>query len=68
MHIKISEGGIINALIRCTRSDDLASSAFELAREDLGLWVMELDVDCYTTNLDVSGGIEEIHNLITSSA
>ncbi len=33
---------ITNALIRCTRDDRCAESAFELVREDLGLWVCEL--------------------------
>lgn len=36
------EANITNALIRCTRSDQLAQPAFELVREDLNLWVREL--------------------------
>ena len=36
------EAEIINALLRCTREDSLAQRHFELVREDLGLWVMEL--------------------------
>jgi len=34
---------ITNALVRCTRSDQKAAEAFELVREDIGLWVLELD-------------------------
>ncbi|MES2661435.1 MAG: hypothetical protein V4689_22635 [Verrucomicrobiota bacterium] len=34
---------ITNALIRCTRSDREAAASFELVREDIGLWVLELD-------------------------
>lgn len=34
---------IVNALIRCERSDRAAEPAFELVRDDLDLWVMELD-------------------------
>jgi hypothetical protein len=34
---------ITNALIRCTRSDRQAAASFELVREDIGLWVLELD-------------------------
>ena len=64
MHRENLNQGIINALVRCTRPDDLAATAFELVREDLGLWVMELDVDCYTASRDVSGGIEAIFNLL----
>lgn len=33
---------ITNALLRCTRQDDLAQQCFELVRQDLGLWVFEL--------------------------
>jgi len=33
---------IVNALIRCTRGDRAAGPLFELVREDLGLWVLEL--------------------------
>lgn len=33
---------LYNALLRCTRSDQLAGSVFELTREDLGLWIFEL--------------------------
>jgi hypothetical protein len=36
------EAEITNALIRCTRADQLAQPAFELVREDLNLWVREL--------------------------
>jgi hypothetical protein len=36
-------GCITNALIRCTRKDSEATGLFELARPDLGLWVLELD-------------------------
>lgn len=38
----MSEASITNALLRCTRGDDLAGEAFELVRPDLGLWVLEL--------------------------
>lgn len=38
----MSEATITNALLRCTREDDLAKEAFELVRADLGLWVLEL--------------------------
>ena len=34
---------ITNALIRCTRSDRKAAASFELVREDLGLWVLDLN-------------------------
>ena len=33
---------ITNALLRCTREDDLAEEIFEIVRPDLGLWVLEL--------------------------
>ena len=38
----MSHATITNALLRCTRDDRLAESAFELVRKDLGLWVREL--------------------------
>ena len=38
----MSEATITDALLRCTRRDDLAKGAFELVRADLGLWVLEL--------------------------
>ena len=38
----MSEATITNALLRCTREDDLAGESFELVRDDLGLWVCEL--------------------------
>jgi hypothetical protein len=38
----MSEAIITNALLRCTREDDLAQECFELVRPDLGLWVFEL--------------------------
>ncbi|QQL44068.1 hypothetical protein [Sulfuriroseicoccus oceanibius] len=38
----MSEATITNALLRCTREDNLASEVFELVRADLGLWVLEL--------------------------
>lgn len=38
----MSEAIITNALLRCTREDDLAQECFELVRQDLGLWVFEL--------------------------
>ena len=38
----MSEAAITNALLRCTRDDDLARKHFDLVREDLGLWVLEL--------------------------
>jgi hypothetical protein len=38
----MSEATITNALLRCTREDDLAHEAFKLVRADLGLWVLEL--------------------------
>ena len=31
-----------NALLRCTRQDDIAGPVFDLTRDDLGLWVLEL--------------------------
>ena len=34
---------ITNALIRCIRSDREPAASFELVREDIGLWVLELD-------------------------
>ena len=33
---------ISNALLRCSRSDDLAGGLFELVNSDLNLWVLEL--------------------------
>ena len=38
----MSEATITNALLRCTREDELAKEVFELVRDDLGLWVLEL--------------------------
>ena len=38
----MSSAIITNALVRCTRNDDLAKESFELVRADLGLWVLEL--------------------------
>lgn len=36
---------LTNALLRCTRQDAAAAPAFELVRDNLGLWVLELDFD-----------------------
>ena len=33
---------ISNALIRCTRGDNIPEPIFDLVRDDLGLWVREL--------------------------
>lgn len=33
---------LYNALLRCTRADNLAEGVFGLTRDDLGLWVLEL--------------------------
>lgn len=41
----MSEAAITNALLRCTREDDLARSLFDLVRDDIGLWVLELPND-----------------------
>lgn len=34
---------VVNALLRCTRHDQKASPRFERPRDDLNLWVWELD-------------------------
>lgn len=46
---------VLNALIRCTRSDQAAQSAFELVSDDLGLWVRELPEDLDEMARDLSG-------------
>ena len=38
----MAESYIHNALLRCTRPDRVAEPSFDLARDDLGLWVLEL--------------------------
>ena len=38
----MNEPKLVNALIRCVRSDRAAEPRFELVRPDLGLWVREL--------------------------
>lgn len=41
----MSKAVITNALLRCTRGDRLADEVFDLVREDLGLWILELPDD-----------------------
>jgi hypothetical protein len=36
---------ITNALVRCTRSDLRAAAMFELVSKDIGLWVLDLDIN-----------------------
>jgi len=43
----MSDAIITNALLRCTREDDLAQHCFELVSQDLGLWVFELPESFY---------------------
>ena len=44
---RVIETNITNALLRCTRDDDLASEAFELVRADLGPWDLELPLSLH---------------------
>lgn len=46
---------ITNALIRCTRADRVAESAFELVNANRGLWVRELpeDIEAIVEDLSV---------------
>lgn len=50
---------LYNALLRCTRTDNLAHPVFELVREELGLWVLELMFSAeYESSLE--DGVESI--------
>jgi hypothetical protein len=40
-----SEAHVFNSLLRCTRSDDLATGVFESISNVPGLWVLELEFD-----------------------
>jgi hypothetical protein len=63
---------ITNALIRCMRDDIAASPVFELVREDLGLWVLELDFnfcEVWASQFEsISDHIERHRVLLTSLA
>ena len=48
-----------NALLRCTRSDDLAALGFELTRDDLGLWVLELSE--YESAENLAAEVKAVH-------
>ena len=51
---------ITNALIRCTRVDQVPHPAFELVREDMDLWVRELPENLS----DIVGDLLEIRPLL----
>ena len=50
-------GSITNALLRCTREDSEAAGLFELARPDLGLWILELDCTPHVHQTEQLAGI-----------
>lgn len=51
---------ILNALLRCTRDDDLAAPIFDLVRADLGLWVLELP-DGISQEMNLEEGVDAIY-------
>lgn len=55
---------LYNALLRCTRTDDLAHPVFELTREDLGLWILELTFG-FKDQASLEDGVKSVINRLS---